>query len=210
MTKKLVYKYFKYAFTGIVSAIILSAIISWLDCTENRIVYNTYKDSFPLLIGLTAAFLAYVVQKRTAFAQQLRAVWSKVIDAVHSSLYLVEMEQPDQKDYREVLIKLNVAIDEIRSLFQNLSERKGDSGLFPFEPIKNIQRIILGIRDGAKPIEKKDREEIVKRIWKLWDEMKIELLKEFDREVPTFYHSHWYDSKQGLVYDTHKIEKHVT
>lgn len=109
----------------------------------------------------------------------------------------------------ELLAKLSIAIDEVRGVFCNLNETDTSRNLYPFEPIKDIYGLIedLGFGSTYKSSESKKCHD---QIFALWKDVRKEILKEFDREVPTFSHSHWEDLSKGRVYDQHQIPKKST
>ena len=88
-------------------------------------------------------------------------------------------------------------------------ETEADIGLYPFEPIKDMYGLIegLGFGDSFKTCDSK---KCRVQIFALWKDVRKEILKEFDREVPTFSHSHWADVSKSRVYDQHQIPKKST
>lgn len=97
----------------------------------------------------------------------------------------------------------------MRGVFCNLRETAISRGLYPFEPIKDMYSLIedLGFGSTYKSCESKKCHD---QIFALWKDVRKEILKEFDRELPTFSHSHWEDLSKGRVYEQHKIPKKPT
>jgi hypothetical protein len=62
--------------------IIIGIIISFFDTTNNRFIFTTFKDLIPLVLGLIAAYLSFCVQRRFSYQQQLRVLWSKLVEAI--------------------------------------------------------------------------------------------------------------------------------
>jgi hypothetical protein len=180
--------------------------LSAIDQTEKRVLFTTFKDLIPFLIAIPAAWLGYCVQRRSAYLQQLRSLWSKLIEAVQSGAQYTCLTHPSQDDRAKALVKISVAIDEIRGVFCNLGESGVDDGLYPFEPLKDIHREVaeLGWGDSFDPQPAKLARQ---RIFALWKDARRELLKEFDREEPEFPHSHWADLTKARVYEDHEIPK---
>lgn len=209
MTKKTIHGWFLAAIIYFIALIILGVIFSIFDQSERRVVFSTFKDMIPLLISIPAAWLGYCVQRRSAYLQQLRSLWSKLVDAIQSSMQYTHLAQPTQQEYSIVLIKLSSAIDEVRGLFCNLGEMDKEVGLYPFEPLKDIYGLIekLGY-DNSFATDKAD--EVRKKVFALWKDVRQELLKEFDREEPTFPHSHWADREKCRVYEENAIPKTPT
>jgi len=209
MTKKTIRKWFIGAIIAFVVLLIVGILISIFDCSRDRIVFSTFKDLLPLFLGIAAVWLGYCVQRRNAYQQQLRSLWSKLVEAVHYAIQYSCLDSPTQEQYRNVLTKLSVAIDEVRGVFCNLRETDSNIGLYPFEPIKDMYGLIENLDFGAsyKSCESKKCHD---QIFALWKDVRKEILKEFDREVPTFSHSHWEDLSKGRVYGQHQIPKKST
>jgi hypothetical protein len=209
MTKRTMRIWFIWAIIAFLVLLFIGVLISIFDCSNNRVVFTTFKDLMPLFLGIAAVWLSYCVQRRNAYQQQLRSLWSTLINAVHFAIQYSYLNNPTSEQYRTVLIKLSVAIDEVRGVFCNLGELESDKGLYPFEPIKDMHHLIecLGFGDSFKPC---DAEKCREQIFALWKDVRKEILKEFDREVPTFPHSHWANLSKGRVYDEHQIPKTPT
>jgi hypothetical protein len=208
MTKTTITCWFISAVVLFVALIACGVIISITDATPNRVVFSTYKDLMPLAIAIVAAWLGFCVQRRSAYLQHLRTIWSKLVDAVQSASQFTHLAKPTQENYSQTLVKMSVAVDEIRGVFCNL--RESDlGGLYPFEPIKTIHDLIVELKYGDN-FQVANTEATRRRIFALWKDVRTELLKEFDREVPTWHHSHWADAEKGRVYDDHGIPKKAT
>lgn len=206
MTKKTIYKYFFLAVIYFVILLLVGIVISIMDSTTNRIVFGTFKDLISLFIAIPAALLSYAVQRRSAYLSQLRSLWSIMVESVNSAIQYTHLTSTNQTDYANVLTKLSIAIDEVRSLFCNLGENDKSIGLYPFEPLKNIFNLISEMSFG-KSFNKSSATEDRKKIFVLWRDMRKEILKEFDREEPTFSHSHWKDTEKAIIYEAHDIKK---
>jgi len=209
MTKKTIHGWFIAAIIYFALLIIFGITLSALDQSDKRILFSTFKDLTPLLISIPAAWLGYCVQRRSAYLQQLRSLWSKLIDAVQSSIQHTHIKQPSQAEHSDILVKLSSAIDEVRSLFCNLGETDKDVGLYPFEPLKDIYGLIEKLSYG-KDFSSDKGNEVRKKVFALWKDVRQEFLKEFDREEPTFPHSHWADLEKCRVYEEHDIPKTPT
>jgi hypothetical protein len=209
MTKKTIKRWFIAAVAYFVILVVIGIVLSVLDQSERRLVYSTFKDLIPLLIAIPAAWLGYCFQRRMAFAQQLRSLWSAIVDATWTALHYTHLEEPTSEDHAFTLMKLSVAIDEIRGLYKNLKGADERRGLYPFEPLKDIHLLITNLSCG-KGYDSKKAKETRDKIFALWVDVRHELLKEFDREKPTFPHSHWADLGKSRVYEKHGIPKTPT
>ncbi|HTU24706.1 MAG TPA: hypothetical protein VMF30_04885 [Pirellulales bacterium] len=206
MTKRTVRRWFRAAVLLFVAMIAAGIGLSAADRSEHRVVYGTFKDLIPLMIAIPAAWLGFCVQRRSAYLQQLRSLWSKLIDAVQSATSYTYLEKPSQQDRADALLKMSIAIDEIRGVFCNIGETGREDGLYPFEPLKDIYCEIAELAP-AEPFDSGHAIRTRKRIFALWKEVRRELLREFDREEPTFSHSHWADASKSDVYDGNAIPK---
>lgn len=179
------------------------------DTTNDSLIYSTYKDMIPFIIAIPAAWLGYCLQRRSSYLQQLRILWSTLIKAVQKANQYTYIECPTRDQYSETLCCLSAAIEEIRGVFINLVEKNRNISLYPFEPVKDIYGLIddLGCDKKLTEAEKKDARN---KIFALWRDVREELLKEFDREIPTFPHTHWAQPEKSKVYETHGIEKKPT
>jgi hypothetical protein len=77
---------------------------------------------------------------------------------------------------------LGRAIDAVRGVFQNVRRKGTPRGLFPYENLKDIRRIVgwLGFGDQWSMVKANLAHEYIVR---LWGEMHEALLKEFDTEA---------------------------
>jgi hypothetical protein len=171
-------------------AIILGIILRLCDSGPEWLLYSTYKDLIPLVIAIPAAYLAYSFQRRGSYVQALRAYWSLLVRAVQGAYSYTNQSQPSFDQYSKVLTDLSVVIDEARGIFENLPVRGKPVGWYPFEPIKEIRRDLYNLGYGeAVTAEKLDA--LRSRIDRRWKLVRKELLREFDRDVPT-HHYTWY------------------
>ncbi len=192
-----------------VFAVLIGVSIRCLDNTVNTVIYGTYKDMIPFIIAIPAAWLGYSLQRRSSYLAQLRSLWSALVNAVQTALQYTYISEPTNENYKQVLHCLSCAIDEIRGVFMNLGESDKKRGLYPFEPIKDIYHIISRLGYDRDTTEQK-RQDVRRKIFALWGDVRKELLKEFDREIPTFSHSHWANMEKGRIYEKHNIKKTPT
>lgn len=191
------------------AAVILGIYLRIYDTTPNYVIYSTYKDMIPFIISIPAAWLGYCLQRRSSYLQQLRMLWSTLVKAVQKANQYTYIECPSRDQHSETLCCLSGAIEEIRGVFMNLGENNINIGLYPFEPVKDIFGLINDLGCN-KQLSEDERKTTRDKIFALWSDMRKELLKEFDREVPTFSHTHWGQSEKSKIYDIHDIEKRST
>lgn len=206
MTKRSIKRAFLWVIAGFVALLVLGLTLSFSDRTEKRVIFTTFKDLLPIFLGIAAAWLAFCVQRRSAYQQQLRLLWSKLVEAVMLSIQYTRLTSPTEQQHRDVLMRLSLVIEEVRGVFCNLGESGTTRGLYPFEPLKDIHGLVEELGSGAQ-FNGTDAARVQSHIKALWSDVRREILKEFDREEPTFPHSHWADLKKGRVYDEQGIEK---
>ena len=191
------------------AAVALGIYLRIYDTAPNYVIYSTYKDMIPFIISIPAAWLGYCLQRRSSYLQQLRMLWSTLIKTVQKANQYTYIECPSRDQYSETLCCISGAIEEIRGVFMNLGENNINIGLYPFEPVKDIFGLINDLGCN-KQLSEDERKTTRDKIFALWADMRKELLKEFDREEPTFSHTHWGQSEKSKIYDTHDIEKRPT
>jgi hypothetical protein len=206
MTKRSIKRAFLWVIAGFGALLVFGVVLSFSDKTDKRVVFTTFKDLLPLFLGIAAAWLAFCVQRRSAYQQQLRLLWSKLVEAVMLSTQYTRLTSPTEQQHREVLMKLSLVIEEVRGVFCNLGGAGTKRGLYPFEPLKDIHVLVEELGSGAQ-FKGADAERARSHISALWSDVRREILKEFDREEPSFPHSHWADLEKGRVYDEHGIER---
>lgn len=92
---------------------------------------------------------------------------------------------------------LSIAIDSVRGVFKNIPLKNYPLGLYPYENLKEIRRVIGWLGYKARWLEEKDLAH--ECIAKLWVEMHSALLQEFDTEVPTIPVSKYLDKRTSLA-----------
>ncbi len=207
MTKRNLTRCFRIAIAIYVIAVVIGIIIRIYDKTDHIIVYSTFKDAIPFVIAIPAVWLGYCLQRRLSYLQQLRSLWSRIVEAIQQAIHYTFNGNPTKEEYINTLKVLSVAIDEVRGVFKNLGESDKTIGLYPFEPIKDIYGLT---KDLGLSVDTEQKDEVRQKIFALWREARKELLKEFDREVPTFPHSHWAQPEKTRVYKRHNIRRKAT
>jgi hypothetical protein len=173
-------------------AIAVGAILRTYDRSTDGVAYSTFKDLLPLIIAIPAAYLAYSFQRRSSYLQALRFLWSAMIAAVQGAIDYTCVPNPSRELYLQTLLNLRVVIEEARGVFCNIPVKGKKKGWYPFEPIKEIHNEVrdLGFGDDVSA----QRQEIVREHIKArWICVREQLLREYDRAVPT-YHYAWYTS----------------
>ena len=159
-------------------------------------VYDTLKDSIPLIIAIPAAYLAYGFQRRSSFVSYLRVLWKDVVEAVqtavqytYSGSIVIDSEYgkpiPSQEEFGIVLNRLSVVIDQMRGAYANLHEHL-DGGFYPFESLKQIYDEIVQVGYGsAFSQERATKARAI--VLDKWRNTRAIMTAEFEREEPTEY-----------------------
>ena len=163
------------------------ALLTWFKFVDRfDELYVLLKDGAIFVSAVPAAWLTACFQRRTSFLEQLRDLWSQLVDAVQEAVQYTHLEAPSQAQYAAVMKKLSAVIDEFRSVFRNLDEARDapDSGYFPFESIRTIYHLIGDLGYGAT--FKADQAAATRReVIQLWRRLRQPLLREFDRQKPS-------------------------
>lgn len=173
--------------TGIyLFALLVGIIVRVIDVSDKNIYYKTFQDLLSLIVALPAAYLGYCIQQRVSFLQVLRTAWSNLVKAVNNAILYTQNEEPEKKEYFEVLFSLRIAIDEIRGIYRNVGENPGSGGFYPMTPVETIYQKVETLPFGkltTDDVEK--RKKIGQAIFEQWKSIRGTFLSEFDRPEPT-------------------------
>ena len=169
------------------TALIAGLAIYYADDKVKKIHYEVFKDLMPFTIAIPAAYLGFCFQRRSSFLEALRQLWTNLIISVNSAIQYTHLSEPTDKQFGETLVLVSKSIDEVRGVYKNLRETKDYIGLFPFEDLHEIHKLIsklgYGKLDAAKASETRQH------ITHCWKDLRKSFLSEFDRSEPTVFHS---------------------
>jgi hypothetical protein len=151
--------------------------------SSERTDYNTFKDLLPLVVALPAAWFGFCLQRRASYLQQVRIVWSLMVDAVQTAIQYTHRSTPSEGDLGDAHLRLSRAIDEVRAVYRNLGEGPGKRGRYPFESLKAIPRLLNDLGYGA-PLKPDEAKRVRETIVELWQQLQPGFLHEFERESP--------------------------
>lgn len=162
------------------------ALLAWFKFVDRfDDLYVLLKDGAIFVSAVPAAWLTACFQRRTSFLEQLRDLWSQLVDAVQEAVQYTHLQAPTEAQHASVMKKLSAVIDEFRSVFRNLDEARGapESGYFPFESIRTIYRLIGDLGHGST-FRADDARATREQVIRLWRRLRQPLLVEFDRQAP--------------------------
>jgi hypothetical protein len=145
-------------------------------------IYNAYKEMVPFIFAIPAALLGYAFQQRGSYLASLRALWSKLVEAVNGAIQYTFDSDTNERQYAAVMSELAIAIDEVRGVYRNVGELPGNVGLYPYEPLKRIYALINGL--GYGQLDAVRRRQAREQIIRDWQSIRWGFLSEFDRAEP--------------------------
>jgi hypothetical protein len=185
MTRKRLQRCFAIAISCYALAILLGIGLKVIFTAKDDPVYSTYKDLVPFLIAIPAAWLGLCIQQRNSYMQQLRKLWSDMVSSVQEGIQYTFLTNPTSDQYARALSRLSCAIEEVRGVFGNLPNGQPGIGLYPFEGLKTIRSEVMDL--GCNGPTPQDRAIAARRvIIEQWNKLRSRLLREFDRDLPTW------------------------
>jgi hypothetical protein len=175
------------AVTAVISIYALFGVIAFVlrvfESVVDPQIVQGYRDAAPFLFAIPAALLGYAFQQRFSYLASLRMLWSRLVVSVNSAIQYTHDETPTAKEHAKVMAELGIAIDEVRGVYRNVGEQPGMVGLYPYEPIKEIYRLVheLGYEVNDPVKRKATREQIIAK----WQSIRFAFLSEFDRAEPS-------------------------
>ncbi len=120
--------------------------------TENRwsIVGRVFRDLIPLIINMPAAWLAYCFQRRQSYLSDVRNLYTKLVVSVQEAIQYTNLDCPSQERFVSVKMSISTIIDEMRGVFINVGESDKETGLYPFESLKDMFTIIDQLGYGSQ------------------------------------------------------------
>ena len=154
-------------------------------------LYAVYSDAIILVVTGLVGFMANAFQRRDAFVDLLRALWSHLIVAKNDVTSLARFvtaggveKNPEsfESRYEQVYASLSHVIDEMRGVYRNVGETDTDLGLYPFEPLHDMRRSLELL--GQDPTVAQARETQT-QVNQAWESLRFSFLKEFEAPEPT-------------------------
>ncbi|MGB4846548.1 MAG: hypothetical protein WBP41_01450 [Saprospiraceae bacterium] len=184
MTKKRLIRNLLYFFSFYFGILVIGILVYFTDRTEKGTYYGLFKDVFPIIMTFPIAYLGFCFQRRSNFQISLRLLWANMIHAVNKAILYTEHRIEPQREYLRVLLLLSKSIDEVRGVYYNIHQTKTEKGLYPFESLKSIYKIIEEL--GSHDLNPDQLKAANLKIKDHWQTIRKTFLAEFDRSEPTF------------------------
>jgi hypothetical protein len=117
-----------YTVCGVVAILFLYAVLGGViyflprKSPKGRDYYAIYKDTMAPLVVIAAAYLGFAFQRRHSYLQALRELWKSLIPAVQRAIQYTYRDDPDPKEFSEVMHELSTMIDSLRGVFKNIPD----------------------------------------------------------------------------------------
>lgn len=148
----------------------------------NKATADRLEALIPIALAVPVALLAGAFNRRNSYLQALRELWYRLVPAAQTAIQYTHLTEPSQSDFAQTQGSLSAAIDEVRGVFANVPTGR-PPGLYPYENLKDIVAVVSWLEYGAK-FRASDATVARRCIVRLWQEMHVAMLDEFDRDVP--------------------------
>ena len=144
---------------------------------------DTLESLIPMALAIPGALLLHAFNRRNSYLQAMRDLWQRLIPAVQTAIQYTHLSPPDAADFARTQEALSTAIDMLRGVFANVPTSRQPPGLYPYENLKDIHKIIAWLDYGSR-FRLADAEQARRCMVRLWQEMHVAMLDEFDRDMP--------------------------
>jgi len=180
------------AATGVVLVlVVVVGLVLKVGFPDEQDLYEVYSDAIILVVTGLVAFMANAFQRRDAFVDLLRALWSHLIIAKNDVTSLTRFVaagaveknvESFESRYEQVYASLSRAIDEMRGVYRNVGETDTHLGLYPFEPLHDMRRALEQL--GEQPTFAQAQMTRT-QVNQAWESIRFKFLKEFEAPEPT-------------------------
>jgi hypothetical protein len=147
--------------------------------------YEFLRDMSLLIATGGVAYIANVYQKRSSFIAALKEEWCDIIATKSALLAYTHIEHPTQEQYIHAFCKISETIDNMRSVYRNVGETTDHIGLYPFEPLHDMRRILQTLHPrNAAPLGAETRSVARDAIVRCFNGIRETFLEELDLEEP--------------------------
>ncbi len=140
----------------------------------------------PVIVAIPAAVLAGVFNLRNSHLHAIRDLYQRLVTTAQLVIQYTHTPSPERADHSRVQSALSTSIDEVRLFFANIPLPSGGVGLYPFENLKDLSKIIDWVGYGENLRPARDVDLARKCIVKLWQELHHAMVSELgrSRDVP--------------------------
>lgn len=157
-------------------------------------LYSVLKDVIPLVLAWPVAYLSHAFQRRVSYLQALRSLYGDIIEAIAQARQYTYSENREDSEWESALVDLSKAIDGVRAVYYNLGESEKETGLYPYEPLKDIYQALL----KCPPKCSEDHRGSIRRLIDTkWKGVRHRFLDEFDRSRPSKPVTPFHNDGQG-------------
>lgn len=168
---------------GVVLVIAFAAKVS-----GNKVLVDIYgylHEMSLLLLTVLAPYLAHLFQRRSTFLQSLREEWREIVQAKSVLIAYCDRDSPALDDYLRAYYEISQCIDYMRIVYSNVGETERLRGLYPYEPLHEMRRVMEELDPRKSGITAESRHAAKKQIWGAFYAIREHFLDEFDLEPPS-------------------------
>ncbi len=132
------------------------------------------------LLGVAAAILAILFQRRAEFVASVRAEWELCLDAIALVRALYASKAWSEEEYLRTYSKVWAAIDGMRSVYKDHGETGGRVGYYPYATLHDIRLIIAHDYKKGKALEPAEVDWRVDQIESCWRVFRLRFLSELE------------------------------
>lgn len=149
-------------------------------------IYEYLKDMALIFITVIAAYLANVFQKRSNFVNSLEREWRGIVQTKTALYKFAERQAPSVEHYLEAYCAISATLDNMRICYKNVGETDRLVGLYPYEPLHDMRRLIQSIDPrSSNKISDDQRRRVRDGIAQSFTALRENFLEELDLEQPS-------------------------
>ena len=132
-----------------------------------------------------AVYLASVFRKRSNFVESLEEEWRNIVRTKSMLYSYFEKPYPTSDDHIAAFARLSETIDTMRIVYRNAGETRDLIGLYPYEPLHDMRRILQAFDPRLKTnFSAPDRKLAQDSIVQGFSALRENFLEELDLDEP--------------------------
>lgn len=148
-------------------------------------IYDYLKDMALVLVTVVAAYLANVFQRRALFLTALKEEWRNIVKAKSALFTFTQRETPSQEEYFAAFCAISESLDNMRAVYANVGETRGQIGLYPYAPLHDMRRALQALEpEAGRQVTAEDRKLARDAILQAFYALRETFLEELDLEAP--------------------------